>query len=320
MRHNSTNRSIIAAGGKPRLTVSTPKRANPGWIPIAGSLSSLLVIAVASLWAVFAEKGGRVAPTEQLDANKPVVAAGPQLTTVKTTQPPVATKPPKPTATPVKAMSAEDLFAYASPSIAKLDIKTKSGGKVDGTGFFISSGGLLVTNHHVIENMASMTAKTKDGRTIALDRNRVIGIDKANDLALLQVRERNFKSLTVASAEPPKIGAKVHALGFPLGLNLTLSEGLVSAYHMDGAVLKHIQTTAAISPGSSGGPILNSRGQVIGVAMGIYADPKRLAQNINMLVPAAKLLKLMRRVRKPTASPQPNTARRTTRTIRVIRQ
>ena len=209
-------------------------------------------------------------------------------------------------------MTATELSAYASRAVVRITGPAGGGGSVTGSGFFVRGDGLLATNLHVIAGAKSLRAITSKGVSVPVVA--VVATDPTCDLALLKVQANAagaWPFLTVAGDQTPVIGTKVYALGFPLGLDLTLSEGLISALKKEGATLNRIQTTAAISQGSSGGPILLSNGKVIGVAVGMY----RSGQNMNLAVPAAKLAKLMADyAQQPPRAAPPTTGERRQRT------
>ncbi len=156
----------------------------------------------------------------------------------------------------------------------------------EGTGFFVSVQGLIATNFHVISGAHALEIRTLAGESY--DAVSLVATDVARDLALLQVAASNVLPLPLASGAAPAIGAPVYAMGNPLGQVGTFSSGLVSAQRLvDGVPL--LQITAPISPGSSGGPVLNNRGEVIGVAT-LYM---RGGQNLNYAVPSGELRQLL---------------------------
>ncbi len=132
-----------------------------------------------------------------------------------------------------------------------------------GTGFIITSDGYVVTNAHVLAGSTSATAITSDRNTRTLT---LIGYDTNLDLALLQIKG-NYPFLTFESSDNVEIGEKVIAIGNPLGLSFSVSEGIVSAKDRVGAneLAAYIQTDAALNPGNSGGPLINTDGNVIGI-------------------------------------------------------
>jgi S1-C subfamily serine protease len=137
--------------------------------------------------------------------------------------------------------------------------------QVSGSGFFISADGILVTNYHVVENTRpnDWIVQNPDGYSYRI--LKVLGGDPKKDYAFLQIRNPGFdvNYLTIADEEVT-IGQRCIAIGSPHGEKFTLSEGVVSQFKMIGGT-QYIQNTAQIAPGSSGGPLFNQSGKVIGV-------------------------------------------------------
>ena len=141
-----------------------------------------------------------------------------------------------------------------------------------GTGILLSSSGLVLTNDHVIEGASTITVSLdgKSGRTATAH---LVGADRSKDLALLRISPAGttLHPLALASSHAPEVGDAAYAIGNPFGLNWTLTTGIVSALNRqitapDGsAIAGAIQTDAALNPGNSGGPLLDSAGAVIGV-------------------------------------------------------
>ncbi len=195
------------------------------------------------------------------------------------------------------SLTAEQLFAHASPSVVMVEVRDVQMRPVSqGTGFFISSDGLLVTNFHVIEGAAFASVRTADGQTLFVEG--VVAKDEKADLALLKVRAAGRAVLRLAGGAAPRVGTRVFAIGNPQGLTNTLSEGLVSG-HRDqiggllagnaGAGPAVIQTSAAISPGSSGGPLMTADGAVVGVTSATLGS----GQNLNFAVSTAVVRRLI---------------------------
>lgn len=183
--------------------------------------------------------------------------------------------------TPAPTHDAERLFAGACGSVVRIIVKDQDGQEISlGSGFFVTSDGLVVTNHHVVNGAFDAMVVLANERQFRVEG--VAALDRENDLALLKVRARGQKPLGLADGAPPRVGATVYAIGNPRGLTNTLSQGLVSAVRGDGARPEMIQTTAAISPGSSGGPLLDTHGMVVGVNTLVYRD----SQNLNFAVAA----------------------------------
>ena len=132
-----------------------------------------------------------------------------------------------------------------------------------GTGFIISQEGYVVTNYHVMQNAKSAGIFTYEGTTHSVQ---LIGYDSNLDIALLKI-EGDFEELKLGNSDEIQIGEKVIAIGNPLGLQFSVSEGIVSATHRQGpsGINAYIQTDAALNPGNSGGPLINTKGKVIGI-------------------------------------------------------
>ena len=157
-----------------------------------------------------------------------------------------------------------------------------------GSGFFVKSN-LIATNYHVIEGAAKGTAKLI-GKYTQYNIEGVTATDKANDLALLKVTVYGIKPLLLGDSDTVRIGETVYVAGNPKGLEGTFSDGIISS-RRDRYTKERLQMTAPISPGSSGGPVLNRRGEVIGVSFSFYKDLD--AQNLNFAIPSRYLKKLI---------------------------
>jgi len=148
-----------------------------------------------------------------------------------------------------------------------------------GSGFIISSDGYLVTNYHVIEDAQEITVSFADGRKAKAD---VRGSDPSTDIAVLKIYESNLKSLSFDDSDKLKAGQIAIAIGNPLGLQHTVTAGVVSALGRtlrakNGRLIDDvIQTDAALNPGNSGGPLVNSHGRVIGVNTAVIASAQGL--------------------------------------------
>ncbi len=140
-----------------------------------------------------------------------------------------------------------------------------------GSGFIISPDGYIVTNNHVIEGAQKITVKLLDGRTF---KGEVVGKDPFSDIALLKIPAKNLTPLPLGNSDMLRVGEWVMAIGNPFGLTHTVTVGVISAKGRSGIgitdVEDFIQTDAAINPGNSGGPLLNLKGEVIGVNSAIF--------------------------------------------------
>ena len=132
-----------------------------------------------------------------------------------------------------------------------------------GSGFLVSSDGTLATNYHVIASGNVAVVKFADGTVLPVDG--VLAIDKVHDLAIIKVHGKTFQTLTLGNSDQIQVGEEVVAIGNPLGLELTVSNGILSGVRMTKEEGKFLQTTAPISHGSSGGPLFNMLGEVVGV-------------------------------------------------------
>ncbi len=141
----------------------------------------------------------------------------------------------------------------------------------EGSGFFISSDGYIVTNYHVAQDSKSVTVTMDNGKVLDA---KVVGTDPKTDLALLKVDEPGDYPYVTFAKDPPKIGDWVVAIGNPFGLGGTVTAGIVSAKGRDigdGPYDRFLQIDAPINKGNSGGPAFNEEGQVVGVNTAIYS-------------------------------------------------
>jgi serine protease Do len=153
---------------------------------------------------------------------------------------------------------------------AVVQVKTPSG---LGSGFLLNREGFLVTNFHVIEGETQISVEVYHQRSGQLERRtykdiRIIALNKFADLALLRIEDEaasDFVTVPLAPADALAVGDRVFAIGSPLGLERTVTEGIVSTKtrQVEGGL--YLQTTAQINPGNSGGPLFNLRGEVVGV-------------------------------------------------------
>ena len=183
------------------------------------------------------------------------------------------------------------LAKQARPAVYLLAIQDDDGEvKGSGTGFLLSSDGLLVTNHHVIAGAKQIIAKAENGGLFPV--LRVVASDPGNDLALLQLEAKGLPCLTLAPAGSAEAGTRIAVIGSPLGLEGTLTEGIVSARRkLPGQKREVLQISAAISQGSSGSPVLDPQGRVVGVASFLLAE----GQSLHFATPAEKLQALIRK-------------------------
>ena len=140
-----------------------------------------------------------------------------------------------------------------------------------GSAFFISKDGYLLTNHHVIENASKVTIMLSDRRELDAT---VVGSDQRTDVALLKVSGKDFPELSTGNVDTLRVGEPVLAIGSPFGFDYSASAGIVSAKmrNMRGeTTVPFIQTDVALNPGNSGGPLFNTKGEVVGVNSRIFS-------------------------------------------------
>ncbi len=138
-----------------------------------------------------------------------------------------------------------------------------------GSGFIISSDGFILSNHHVVAGAGKVLVTMANRKEFWA---KVIGSDQRTDVALLKIEGKNFPFLKMGKPSKVKVGEWVLAIGSPFGLENTVTAGIVSALGRDtGDYLPFIQTDVAVNPGNSGGPLLNLKGEVIGINSQIYS-------------------------------------------------
>jgi putative serine protease PepD len=186
------------------------------------------------------------------------------------------------------AGSVEAVAEKVSPSVVQLQVQSGSSAG-EGSGFIISSDGLILTNNHVVESAAGggkITAVFADGSSATAT---IVGRDPTSDVAVVKAEDRTgLPVVELGSSEALKVGQGVVAIGSPFELSGTVTSGIVSSLHRptraggeDGSqatVMDAIQTDAAINPGNSGGPLVNMQGQVIGINSAIYSPQSQGGQ------------------------------------------
>jgi S1-C subfamily serine protease len=194
-----------------------------------------------------------------------------------TTEPPLQTTP-APSQSPIKPLTLVQIAEKIRPSVVMLTAYNSEWEQIkSGTGFFVGKPALIATNWHVIGGANRVTATTSTGEVLQVAG--VLRYDPKLDLTLCSVSRNgggNFPSFTTYTKRLPPMGTRVAVLGNPEGLAQSLSEGIVSAIRRDGAGTL-IQITAPISPGSSGSPVVNNTGTLIGIAGATYRE----GQNLN---------------------------------------
>jgi hypothetical protein len=167
-----------------------------------------------------------------------------------------------------------DIYKEASPAVVAIEGEHKSG-----SGFLITADGVVVTNYHVVAGEKNVSVRLASGLELAVDE--VIAEDPQLDIVLLRVKGKGFPKLTLGDSDRVQPGDSIMVISNPLGLAGSVTDGLVSGVReFDGA--KMLQISAPISPGSSGGPVFDHAGRVIGVARATLLG----GQNLNLAVPS----------------------------------
>jgi S1-C subfamily serine protease len=256
-------------------------------------------------WGAYALAGAHV---EVAPAPEPAASAS---AVVSIATPPSATAagPPSASATAVDAgaprpktdrpadRTPAELFKEVSPSVVTILAFYSGTGEGGGTGFVIDRDGVIATNHHVIENARRVQVKLQSG--VTFDEVELLADAEAVDLALLRVDLSSAKGgrvdvrpLPLANSDDVVVGEHAIVIGNPLGLESTLTDGLISARRVY-ENRPWIQFSAPISSGNSGGPLINMRGDVIGVTTASLSGAP-VTQNLNFAIPINELKKLVR--------------------------
>jgi S1-C subfamily serine protease len=156
-----------------------------------------------------------------------------------------------------------------------------------GSGFILDKQGHILTNNHVIDNAQRVEVTLADKHKYKAT---VVGVDKGHDLALLLINAPNLTPATLAESNGLMVGQRVYAIGNPFGLSGTMTRGIISAMRSIGVqggapIEDAIQTDAAVNPGNSGGPLLNSRGEVIGITTLIASAGADQSAGIGFAIP-----------------------------------
>ena len=179
--------------------------------------------------------------------------------------------------TAVSQQTTAELVDMTASAVVEITVATTDGGKV-GSGFLVESDGVILTNHHVISGGTSAAVRLPSGDVF--NEVQILAEDERRDIAILQIAGFGLPTLPLGNSDSVPVGSDILAIGSPLGLENTVSTGIVSAYRQyEGYRL--MQISAPISHGSSGGPILDRAGIVVGIAVSGIEE----GQNLNFAVP-----------------------------------
>ncbi|UOO37536.1 trypsin-like peptidase domain-containing protein [Oscillospiraceae bacterium CM] len=200
---------------------------------------------------------------------------------------------------PGTEMAAEDIYAMAVNQVVGVNSQMKtnvfgesSSSAVSGSGFIISADGYIVTNYHVIEyavkNGYELTVMMHDGKSYPA---KIVGYEQDNDLAVIKIDQTGLSAVTIGSSKNMQVGDRVFAVGNPLGeLDYTMTNGIVSALDRvipidEATKINMFQIDAAVNPGNSGGPVYNSKGEIIGIVSAKYASSSVPVEGLGFAIP-----------------------------------
>ena len=191
-------------------------------------------------------------------------------------------------------LSAISVYERISPAIVSIEAQLRDGISA-GTGCIVSPDGLILTGSHVVENFQEISVTTFNGQTYKAEFIAQMGKNK--DLALIKINpQKKLKAVSFADSETVKVGQKVLSIGNPFGFSNTLTQGIISRIDY---VKNRFQTDAAINPGCSGGPLLNSDGEVIGISQSIYNPDNNISNiGIGFAIPSNEAVKFIATVDK----------------------
>ena len=207
---------------------------------------------------------------------------------------------------------------YSRDSAGVVAIMARSGqGADEGTGIVLDEHGLILTNDHVVAGDTSIQISVGTGSSKATREAKLVGEEANHDLALIQVNPSGLglKALTIARSDSVHVGDPVYAIGSPYGLEETLTKGIVSAVDREiqspngSQITGVVQTDAALNPGNSGGPLINSEGQVIGVNSQIASDQASEQRSqpgstgVGFAIPSAMIAEAVQKIRSGSGVP-----------------
>lgn len=293
---NATNPVEIAGNGTP--TASAPDALpSTATVPATATATEPTPPAAASTPdAVAAVDTARASSPLDMASAKPAVAATPAIGTA--TVPESAAPAALPLLPSPEALSPVELVKRVEPSVVRINALSETDElEWHGSGFLIDATGLIATNHHVVAGAHKCVAEFASGKSFEV--KGYYTMDEKRDIALIQVElpAGEFQPLPMIGSAPAK-GEQVLAFGCPYGLDFSTTDGLISAFRsaadiktMLGADVEGewLQTSAPISPGNSGGPLVNMKGEVVGINSMVRSE----GQNLNFAVAASEVKSMM---------------------------
>ena len=244
-----------------------------------------LIMAVVCLAGVLAGCGSSASAPEPTAA--PTEAPTPEPTAEPTPEPtPDPSATPEPTPEPKKPMDTADLAEYVQERTVTVNVEKITGSKSSGSGFFIDSEGTIVTNFHVIDLAQAISVEMDNGASYPV--TEIVDFSNLYDLAILKIDVKDHPYLELAEKDA-RTGEQVYAVGSALGtLTGSFTGGMVSSTKRTYGEIDCIQMDAAISPGNSGGPLVNVYGEVVGINTASYTS----GENLNLAIKVSELDRL----------------------------
>jgi S1-C subfamily serine protease len=189
------------------------------------------------------------------------------------------------------------LVRQAKPAIVEILTFDRANQPIaSGTGFFVSQDGVALTNYHVIADASKIVARTSNGTVYRL--KKVCGYSESCDIAELQFITPEVPFLTLGPSANAVEGQHILVIGYPLGLDICVSDGIISGFRENHSL---VQVTAPISPGSSGSPVLDESGKVVGIVRYFYLD----GQNLNVAICSETVRSAIAKALEAPAPPPP---------------
>ncbi|MGB2578714.1 S1-C subfamily serine protease [Elusimicrobium simillimum] len=192
-------------------------------------------------------------------------------------------------AAPLAAMSHIEIAEEYSPAVVTINVANSKGGTFNGTGFIVSSDGLIATSRHVVDGAIYMNVTFNTG--LVSDEAQLVAVSKAVDLALIKINARDLPTVVLGDSDYALPGAIITVIGNPRRLQNTVTSGLISQVRLIREGVVWHQISAPISPSSSGSPVFDAKGQVVSVAFSTYKGEEN--QNLNFAIPSNYLKTLM---------------------------
>jgi len=199
--------------------------------------------------------------------------------------------------TSTREESPAEIFKKVAPGVVIITVLREEGTGTDillgamgqGSGFIVKEEGVIVTNFHVVDCAQSIEVKLQNGTVYPV--TGIIHFDPERDICILKIDADNLPTVSLGNSNLIKPGDKIFTIGAPMGLEYSISEGLMSGVRRRGGQ-KFLQLSAAISPGNSGGPLINAQGKVVGITSSGYSAASD-AQNLNFAIPVNEVKKFI---------------------------